>query len=438
MKKSIRNIALFSLLLAPSLTMASNDDSTLQVVQALLEQGNAKDAYKYIMIDHESTSTNPQEWFLMGIVAKATGRPREASTYLQKSIELDPSRSDRARLELAQISFSLGHVENSKKLLTEVKTHQPPPKVGDNIDNFMQFMESEGAPRQWRLRGSLGYMYDSNANAGPSIDSVLMYDLPFTLSGEAQKHSGSAILLRASGDYMRGITDDISWQSSLTLNSTSYNNYNDLDSRVASASTGLSMRISDDWSGSLPIVVDWVKTGHDKSYYSYSYGVAPQIRYSYSPKLSFNLGGTIGKRKYQTTDSKRDLDRYSISPMLIFQINQMSFMRFGLVAGKEKSGYDFYTNDLLGGNIMYGYTFRWGLQTTISGSYSDTEYEGKEAAYDKERHDKTSRVGIDLMYPLNAIHSNLVLSASHTDNDSNLEMYKYDRDQISLFIEASF
>jgi opacity protein-like surface antigen len=414
MKKTIIILALFSLLLTPSLSLASNDDSTLQVVQTLLEQGNAKDAYQYIMIDHDSTSTNPQEWFLMGIAAKATGRPREASKYLQKSIELDPNHSDRARLELA------------------------PPKVGDNIEKFMQFMEDEGAPRQWRLRGSLGYMYDSNANAGPSIDSVLMYDLPFILSAEAKEHSGNAALLHVGGDYMRGITDDISWQSSLTLNSTSYNNYNELDSRVASASTGLSMRISDDWSGSLPIVVDWVKIGHDKSYYSYSYGVAPQIRYSYSPKLSFNLGGTIGERKYQTTDSKRDLDRYSISPMLIYQINQMSFMRFGLVAGKEDSGYDFYSNDLLGGNIMYGYTFRWGLQATLSGSYSNTEYDGKEAAYNKERHDKTSRIGIDLTYPLNKNHSNLVLSASHTDNDSNLEMYEYDRDQISLSIEAYF
>lgn len=428
-------IAFFFLINSPA--FAANDEVTLQLVNALLEEGKAKNAYRYIMIDHDPTSKNVQEWFLMAMSAKATGRPREASKYLEKVIELDPKHSDRARLELAQLSYALGKVENAQNHLSKVQANRPPEQVGDNIDKFEQFIETEGAPRQWHISGSLGYMYDSNANAGPTTDSVLMYDLPFTLSPEAKEHSGTAILLRVGGDYMRGITDDVSWQSNLTVNSTSYNNYSDLDALVVSSSTGLPMRFNDNWNGSLPIVVDWVKVGHDKSYYSYSYGVAPQIRYNYSDHLSFNLGGTIGKRKYQSTD-KRNLDRYSISPLVIYQINQMSFVRFGLVAGKEDSGYDFYTNDLLGVNAMYGYTFSWGLRATLSGSYSDTEYDGKEAAYNKERHDKTSRVGIDLMYPLNVLHSSLVFSAFHTDNDSNLEMYEYDRDQISLSLEAYF
>lgn len=423
--------------LATSPTFAANDNSTLQVVSTLLEQGNAKDAYQYIMIDHDPTSTNVQEWFLMAMAAKATGRPREASRYLEKIIELEPSNSDRARLELAQISFSLGEVKNAKKHLTEVKSHQLPPKVGDNIDDFMAFIESEGAPRQWRLRGSLGYMYDSNANAGPTTDSVLMYDLPFTLSPETKEHSGEAVLLQAGGDYMRGITDDTSWQSSISLNNTNYNNYNELDALVASASTGISMRFNDNWNGSLPIVADWVKVGHDKSYYSFSYGIAPQVRYSVTESFSLNLGATISKREYQST-SKRDLDRYSISPMIIYQLNPMNYFRFGFVAGREESGYDFYTNDLLGVNGMYGYTFRWGLQTTIFGSYNNTEYDGKEAAYNINRHDKTTRVSLELRYPIKAIHSNLIAYATHTNNNSDLPIYEYDRDQISLSLEAYF
>lgn len=437
MKKIIQAATIVSALFFTTTVFAANDNSTLQVVSTLLEKGSAKDAYQYIMIDHDPTSTNVQEWFLMAMTAKATGRPREASTYFEKVIELEPSNSDRARLELAQISFSLGEVKNAKKYLTEVKTHQPPQKVGDNIDDFMAFIESEGAPRQWRLRGSLGYMYDSNANAGPTTDSVLMYDLPFTLSAETKEHSGQAILLSAGGDYMRGLTDDTSWQSSININSTDYNDYNNLDALVASISSGLSMRFNDKWNGSLPIVADWVKIGHDKSYYSLSYGVAPQIRYNVTEKFSFNLGGTISKREYQST-SKRDLDRYSISPMFIYQISPMSFFRVGGVVGKEDSGYDFYSNDLLGANCMYGFTFRWGLQVTLNGSYSDTDYDGKEAAYSKARRDKTTRIGLDLRYPIKKIYSSLVFSTTYTDNDSNLEIYKYDREQTSLSLEAYF
>ena len=62
----------------------------------------------------------------------------------------------------------------------EVKAKNQNPKVGENIDRFLAAI-SQGTPKTWRITGNLGWMYDSNANAGPTTDSVILFGLPFIL-----------------------------------------------------------------------------------------------------------------------------------------------------------------------------------------------------------------------------------------------------------------
>jgi len=438
--KCIKFLVISACLFSASSSFAANDDLSLNIAQSLLEEGKPKDAYTFLLAGHEPDSKNPLEWRLMGIVAKATGRPREAREYFNKVLELAPTNSSlhgETKLELASIAYSLGDTKQAKAQLSEVKSTNPPAKVGDNIDEFIKHIDNKGAPKTWQITGSLGYLYDSNANAGPETDSVLLFGLPFTLSDDAKETSDNALQLSLGFNHNKGLTDDISWQNSFSINWTDYRKLDNLDALVISGASGLSWRINDDWAASVPLVVDWVRIGHDESYYSYSYGIAPQLRYSVNDKLSLKLATTYSKKKYQSS-SDRDSDNYSVSPSLNYQINPASYISFGLLAGKEASGIDYYTNDILGINARYGHAFQNGLQASISASYTDKDYEGKEAAYTVARRDKNVRVGLDLSYKIKEIDSNLVFSVSHTNNDSNLPLYEYDRNQISLSLRKTF
>lgn len=429
MKIIITTISFLALCMQPA--FAANDALDLDSAQVLLEGGRHRDALDFLQARLDPESTNVQEWFLLAIAAKSCNRPRQASSYLEKVIELDPEQAGRAKLELAQLAYSLGDGDAAKSYLTEVKAAKPPVKVGENIDQFLEMIDTQGVPRQWSVNGSIGWMYDSNVNAGPTTDSVLLFGLPFILTTDAKKQSDNAVIVNIGADYNKGITDDFAWQTGFSLGRTDYNNIDTLDSLILSGSTGPSWLITNKLVASTPLVTDWVKIGHDQSYYSYSYGIAPQLRYALLENLSLNFGTTFSKKKYMNF-SERNSDNYSVSPSLVYQFSPTSFARFGLVGGREDSGVAYTENELLGTNILYGYVFRELLQATLNLSYLDTEYKGKEAAYDEARHDKSLRFGVDLSYRMKALNSDLLLSINRTVNDSNLDMYKYDRDQVSL------
>jgi len=291
--------------------------------------------------------------------------------------------------------------------------------------------------KKYQFSGSLGWIYDSNANAGPTVDSVVMFGVPFTLSNDAKKTSDHASQLNLGFNHRTGLTDDMSVQNSLSLNYTDYNNLNTLDALVFSGSTGLSYKVNDKLVASVPLVTDWVKIGHDNPYHSYSYGLAPQLRYQLDKQLSLSLGTSLSRKKYQSS-STRDSENYSISPSLTYQINPQSYAFLGARVGKIHSGLDYYSNNTTNINAQYGYAFENGVQTSINGSYTDSKYDGKEAAYTEIRRDKTHSIGVNASYGIKAISSNLVFSINHTNNDSNLPIYKYDRNQASLSLRKTF
>ncbi len=435
--KTIQKIILTLCLIALyAPVFADNDALILDVATNLLQEGKANDAYAILLVKHNPASTNPQEWFLLGLAAKRIGKPREASKYFEKVIALDPQNSGRAKLEIAALSYSIGDGKKAKDLVMEVKAKNQNPKVGENIDRFLEAI-AQGTPRTWRITGNLGWMYDSNANAGPDTDSVILFGLPFTLSANARKTNDNASMLRLGFDHFKGLTDDMSWQSSLAMSKIDYNDLDNLDYLTLSASTGPTWRLNSETTASMPLVVDWVKIGHDRSYYYYSYGFAPQIRYKLMEKLSLNFATIASKKKYKNQD-KRNLDLWRVYPSLGYEINKSNFVRFGFNGGQEHSGLNYYSNKFIGVRANYYHTFQNGVRLSLNASYTYTRYKEKEAAYDKKHRDKMNRFGFDLSFPVKSINSELLFSSSYTKNDSNLVLYDYDRTQVFFSLKKRF
>lgn len=416
---------------------ATNTATDLKLAQILIEQNEPKEALDFLVNGLDSTSSNVNEWFLLAMAAKLSHRPRQARTYFEKVIELDPMHSARAKLELAQLSYALGDAEQAKEYLNEIKATKPPAQVGNNIDQFLAQIDTQGTPKQWQLMASVGWLDDSNANAGPTSDSVLMFGLPFTLSNTAKKSHDTAWLMNVGFSHNAGLTDDLGWQSNLSISRTDYNKINTIDSDVISASTGPSLRMTDKLILSSPLVADWVKVGHQLSYYSYSYGVAPQLRYILTDKTSLNLGSAFSYKIYHQ-NKKQGGYNYSLSPSLAYQFNPSVFSRIGMSGGQQGSKLKFYKYDYWAANAMLAYAYRDILQLSVQGSYTDSRYAGKEAAYTSIRHDKLASFGVNATYHIKPIKMDFLLSSNVTNNHSNLPIYKYDRTQTTVSLRKSF
>jgi len=435
MKKLVVSFCAF--IFCTNTALAANTIVTINQAVAYLKSGSAKEAYALLKKHHDINSKNPQELFLLGISAKKSENIKEAVRYFERLLTIDPNVS-RAKLELAEIAYRNGNGDKAKQLLLDVKAANPPAGVVATIDRFLANIATSDKPRRnWRVRGSLGLMHDSNANAGPDVDSVQLFGLPFLLTNDAKGTSDNALLARLSFDHVKPINNTLNWQSSLSSSWTDYRNLSNLDALYISASTGATWKQNGHMIWSLPIIADWVKIGHDNSYYSYSYGIAPQLRYLIDDKLSLSVATSLSKKKYQSS-SNRDLSAWTLSPSLDYRVSEKGSMRVGVTGGEERSGLAIYSNNTLGVNASYFHNFSKDLIATVRIGYSDARYKAREAAYNETRHDKATRLGFDLVYRLASIDSELAFSVTNTSNDSNLPIYEYNRNQFSLSLRKAF
>jgi len=432
MRRIITGLALYTLSFA---ALAVNNDLALQVAVELLESNQPQDAYELLTAGHDERSTNPQEWFLLGASAKASGQFKQAISYFEKVIELAPN-SHRAKLELATLLYQSGDKKRTKQLLLDVKAARPVTEVANNIDRFLATIETTGKQKNWRVRGSVGITHDSNANAGPDEDFINMFGFPFALSDDAKNNDDEAVLLNIAFDHVLPISQGLNWQSNVSLGSTNYKKLDNLDQLSLSLSSGPTWLQNNATIWSVPITANQVKVGHKQAYYSYSAGIAPQVRYSLSKSLSLSLATSYQNKRYHSF-SKRNSSSRSLSPSVSWQLSKQTNLRAGASVANENSGLDTFSNDLwslsLGG--FHSFNNKWSL--SANASYADTNYEEKEAAYNDNRHDKNSRLAIDVIYNFSQIDSDLVLSASMLENRSNLKIYNYDRDQLSFSIRKA-
>ncbi len=74
----------------------------------------------------------------------------------------------------------------------------------------------------------------------------------------------------------------------------------------------------------------------------------------------------------------------------------------------------------------------------LSSSFSTTDYEGEEVAYSRGREDTSESISGNFSYFIENIKSNLSINTSYTKNESNIEMYRYDRTQVGISLSRSF
>jgi len=433
MKRVIVSLGLFVFSYA---AIAANSAATLKEAVGLMENGNLQEAYQLLVTGHDDKSSNPQEWFLLGLSAKKAGYLDKGIECFEKVIELSPD-ANRAKLELATLLFKKGDKGRTKQLLLDVKATNPAIEASNNIDRFLATVEATGERKNWRVRGSAGWMHDSNANAGPDSDFVTLFNLPFVLSKNAQESSDNAILLNLAVDHVRPISENFNWQSSISLGSTDYNDLDNLDVLNLSISSGPTWLQNRKTIWSIPLSANRVKVGHQESYYSSSIGVSPQVRYGLSEKVSLSMAANLSDKHYHD-NSARDSISKSLSPSVSWQVLESTNVGFGASYGVENSGIDTVSSDYWSLNTSMFHSFNKDLSVSINASYTDAGYEEKEAAYDNKRKDKTVRLGVNFIYNIAEIGSELVLSSSLTNNDSNIDTYEYDRNQISLSLRKVF
>jgi len=436
MKKIIQKTITLSLL-ASSLLLASDiniEDLNKQAVD-LIKQNNSTQAYTLLEKQYNNGSFDKQTLFLLGTSAKNNNQIDTSIKYFQELLSKDES-AQRVRLELAVLYYKKRDLATAKDLLLIVKASNPPKKVGDNIERFLNTIE-KGIPRSYSLFANVGFMYDSNANQSTTDDTIIINNTPFELSGDAKETSDSALKYGVGINHIKSFSSSFALQSSAVINIVNYFDLNYLDSSSLSASLAPTWKQNKKTTISLPVIANVIKYGHEDKYYSRSVGIAPQVNYLAQENLSISTSLTLNWKDYYQQPDK-ELDSITLSPSAKYYIDQSSWLNASAYLSTEDSKTDTESSDIIGMNIAYYKGLSKDLNLYIMASYDKRSYDGTLDLFDTSRDDKTATLSTTVSYFINQIKSNLSLNLSHTNNSSNINYYEYKRNVIGLNLGYRF
>ncbi len=432
MKNFLTTVFLCAALTAHSSPALAATPEQLQQAQALLSAEQPAQALGLLEAAYAPATASTQEFFLLGVAAKQAGQLARSEGYFRAALLREPN-AGRVRLELAEILYRQGKLDDSRAELVAVRAMNPPEQVRRNIDGFIAQVDQaranpnagpRGPQKNWNAYITVGLTSDSNVNAGPYTGTVFLYGLPFTLSPAAQETQDTALFVRTGISHQTQLDNGVLWRSSANLSFTNYFEADAYDTTGLSFSTGPSFKLSDQLGLSVPITYNVQRYNEQGSWYSQSWGIAPRLQYAAQDNLQLYLDTSLSRKSFNY-NGDRDLTAFTF---------------VGLQYGRENSGLNIYSNTVRGAYLGYQHNFRkQGIRASIVASYTRTEFEGIQAAYTERRKDVSRKISASVTYAIPEMDGlSLLGSVSYQNNDSNLDINTYERTQFSLSLTKRF
>ena len=177
------------------------------------------EAYALGMSDRGEWEGDAEFDFLFGLAALESGEPNESVYALERAAALAPDDllRNRARLELARAYFVTNNLTASENLFNAVLATNPPANVQQNINAFLQLIETRQNARestlQWTVSSFLGS--DDNINSATSnglIDTPLVGVIELNQEGQQidDTYSNSTVAMAYNYPFNRNRSLDVS------------------------------------------------------------------------------------------------------------------------------------------------------------------------------------------------------------------------------------
>lgn len=392
--------------------------------------------------------------FEEGMQALEDDRLKSAMKAFQSILSQQPGLH-RARLELAVAYYrSLQYAEARKLAQTVLDDPQTPPEVRVTVLAFLAQIQKDEqaftARHEFKPSISAGYMYDSNVNVGPGTD--IIEELPgFILTPDSLEESDTAVLLSAglAHTFQPGKTFEFGersasflWQSQANLYNRAYQDMDELDLTILTASTGPALLMLRHWRANLALNVDriWLG-GSELAWYT---SLNPAVTWQFTDgELTWDA--TITDRRYdEIFDGGRE-GTYGATGLALgnyFQqrkvATQVGARLVDFSAEDDFLGYGGY--ELLAGVIVKAWP-----NGTLYGrfNYRDVEYDATEPGFATEgpRDETERRYSAGFQHDIKTGYLDkwtLYGGIQYTDNGANISIYDYDRRQVTLNLGRTF
>lgn len=342
--------------------------------------------------------------------------------------------SGRVKLEMGRTYMAMEQYPLAKEYFQEVLAGEPPANVRRNIETLLAQIDERDERIKWNFAAGVGVFYDDNANAGvddKNIDTILG-EIVLDDESEADESWGGLV---SGGVTMRYRLDDKArWSMNTGVSAYAKFYEEDDDYNLLYTRVGVGFRyMGDRVVFRAPFKFENLDYGEDDLLNIW--GIEPSLTYLYTPTLHFVTRTGVEIRDHQ---QEEDRDSFYLtvgqSVRWLFGAGRHEFMP-GVRFFTEEAEDDQYSN--YGYEVSAGLTFHlpWTTDFYSRAYYRSTDYMDRQTvlASDDRRDDQVGGT-LGLRKQLTEVLDGLSadLNVQYTDNDSNFDLYEYDRTVVTF------
>ena len=399
--------------------------------QQLVAEAQRADAVDQLSALEAEYAGDPDFDYLYGVALLDNARPQDALFPLLRAAQIRPLGLG-IRLDLGRAYFETGENESARQVFEQLNAHNPPARAAQVIDSYLQAIERRAARYQphWKARIELRGGHDSNANSATELQSFA----GFILDEQARSSDSPYAQLGGNVQYIRPFSPRWRWLNMAQLSHRSYTDTSEFNTQQWRLASGLSYR-QGDWE--LSSRVSAGQTYLDGDANNDIAALNGAWRLDVSARLQTRLQFKLGNVRYDDALSVRDVDQWLVSA----GFSRRTTLAYGgelgldLIGGHdeavEKSSP--YSRDVLGAGLFATTQLspRWRFHANtnlLQGRYDGT-------FFGIERNDVQWFTVAGLRFTDNRLKDwAFGLELSYVDNQSDVELYEYDRFDLALSV----
>lgn len=408
---------------------SASDQRFLARAEDLLTAGDSATAYALLQKKESELAGNPFFDYLLGVAALDTGHTGDAIFSLRRALAVAPEFSG-ARMELARAYFESGNLSMSRPLFVRLLDEQPPDAVRSVIENYIAAIDaSPDAPRStFRAHYDVAVGYDSNANGSTDNQQFL----GFTLSPGNVETDSSYAEIGAGFSWSRPVSTRFGWYTGGRASIRHNPDADFVDAAIISGNGGMNWQRGA-FFGRAGLDAYWAtRDGDPNQIYA---GLDALFGRRLSDRWDMSLGIRGGALRYDDAIDVMDVNRVLFTGRLGLNFPGSGGFGIEVIGGNdsERSSSSPYGNSKLGGRLtLYAPLGADRMFFASTGSLT-SDYDG--LFFGSAREDTQISTLLQIEFR-NVWTDGLSLTPRirHTDNDSNVALYDYDRVEVGLIL----
>ncbi len=397
--------------------------------ESLLSGGHTRNAYELLRAYESELSGNPYFDYLLGVASLDSGYTSEAILSLQRAAAAAPDFSG-ARMELARAHYEAAEYGTAQAMFAALLDEDPPPAVSEIITGYINSIDARPSapPSRFSPYGELFTGHDSNANGSTDSEQFL----GFTLSPENQATDSMFVEAAAGFDWNLPRSTNFGWFVGARASYRDNPDASFVDAGIVSGLLSMNWR-SGAFFGRAGIDA-YAATRDGESNQAYG-GVNLLLGRSLSERWDLSLALRSGALSYDESIEVLDVTRTLYTLATAYRFATRGKLSIEAIGGNDDARQNGspYGNSKAGGRVAV--TAALGERTFLTASIGSlsSDYDGLFFGTAREDRQTTSL----LQFEFHDVWTNgltLAPRLRYIDNDSDIDLYTYDRTELGLMI----